>query len=135
MFIIVFVCGGLMSIYLVDKLLCSCLKSMGLLIVQLSINHAHGPMHGRHFWASFNGVAEVNLSSFGLDVAVFARAGVGACTAPSSSLWLETPSRLRVSAAVTPITTEATSTRARATERTLVTNCSLLFIGVIVTRV
>ena len=64
MIIIVFVCGGLMSIYLVDKLLYSCRKSVHLLIVQLSINHVHGAMHGRHFWAPFNGVAEVNLSSF-----------------------------------------------------------------------
>ena len=105
---------------------------MHLLIVQLIVNHVHGAMHGRHLWAPFNGMAEVNLSCFRLDVAVFARAGVGACTAPSSSLWLlETPSRLGVSAAVTTITTEATSTRARATERTLVTNSSLLIIIIV----
>ena len=104
---------------------------MHLLIVRLMVNHVHGAMHGRHLWALFNGMAEVNLSCFRLDVAVFARAGVGACTATSSSLWLETPSRLGVSAAVATITTEATSTRARATERTLVTNSSLLIIIIV----
>ena len=105
---------------------------MHLLIAQLVVNHVHGAMHGRHLWAPFNGVAEVNLSCFRLDVAVFARAGVAACTATSSSLWLETPSRLGVSTAVATVTTEATSTRARATERILVTNGSLLFIIIVI---
>ena len=135
MFITVFVCGSLMSILLVDKFLCSCLEMLHLFIVQLSVNHVYGAVHGRHFWTPFNGVAEVDISGFGLNITVFTIAGV--CAAPSTSLWLETPSRLGASAAVTANTTEAKTTRARArtTERILVANCSLLLISAIVTNV
>ena len=111
LFQIISACGRLMSILLIDELLSKCFKFMLIFTVTvLIINHVHGAVQSCHFRTVGYGMFKVDISGFGLYVAILTVGpGTWVSAAKTSSPWLEPRPWLKTSVTEASSSTETSA--------------------------